>query len=242
MAIFVQNNESNIAVRQTTMTAIKAKLVEAEQKALHLFNAVEDRQIIIAGKSEDQLNTEIYDLAFELFGIKKYWHKRIVRAGTNTLKPYDENPPDLILRKDDILFLDFGPVFEDWEADFGRTYVLGHDPHKHKLKNDVVQAWYEAKDWFSQQTTLTGAAFHQYIIELAHRYGYTYGGQLAGHLIGHFPHERLEPQNYGLYVHQGNPNDMFLPDANGNKRHWILEIHFIDKEKQIGGFFEQLLT
>ncbi|HMF72354.1 MAG TPA: M24 family metallopeptidase [Flavitalea sp.] len=220
----------------------KVKLMEAEAKALHLFKTIEDREIIRAGKSEIQINTEIYNLAFELFGIEKYWHKRIVRAGANTLKPYDENPPNLILQKDDIIFLDFGPVFEDWEADFGRTYVIGNDPHKHKLKKDIEQAWYEAKEWFSQQTKLTGAEFHQYIIDLAKKYGWIYGGQLAGHLIGHFPHERLEPKNYGLYVHPENPNDMFLPDANGNKRHWILEIHFIDSEKQIGGFFEQLLT
>ncbi|HTF29295.1 MAG TPA: M24 family metallopeptidase, partial [Flavitalea sp.] len=94
----------------------KVKLMEAEAKALHLFKTIEDREIIRAGKSEIQINTEIYNLAFELFGIEKYWHKRIVRAGTNTLKPYDENPPDLTLQKDDIIFLDFGPVFEDWEA------------------------------------------------------------------------------------------------------------------------------
>lgn len=224
------------------MTAERAKLIEAEQKALQLFKAIEDRGLIKNGKSEQQLNTEIFNLAFELFGIEKYWHKRIVRAGTNTLKPYDENPPDLTLEEDDIIFLDFGPVFEDWEADFGRTYVIGNDPDKHKLKNDIEQAWHEAKEWFSQQTKLTGAEFHQYIIELAKKYGWTYGGQLAGHLIGHFPHERLEPENYGLYVHPENHNDMFLPDANGKKRHWILEIHFIDNEKQIGGFFEQLLT
>jgi len=224
------------------MTNTKAKLIEAEAKALYLFTTIGNREIISAGKSEVQINTEIYNLAFELFGIEKYWHKRIVRAGANTLKPYDENPPNLILQKDDIIFLDFGPVFEDWEADFGRTYVVGNDPYKHKLKNDIEQAWHEAKGWFSQQTKLTGAEFHQYISELAKKYGWTYGGQLAGHLIGHFPHERLEPKNYGLYVHPENPNDMFLPDANGNKRHWILEIHFIDSEKQIGGFFEQLLT
>jgi Xaa-Pro dipeptidase len=224
------------------MTTIRAKLIEAEQKALQLFKTIEDRGLIASGKSEKQLNTEIYDLAFELFGIEKYWHKRIVRAGKNTLLPYDENPPDLILQKDDILFLDFGPVFEDWEADFGRTYVIGNDPRKHKLKKDIEQAWHEAKDWFAEQTKLTGAEFWQYIIDLAIKYGYTYGGQLGGHLIGHFPHEKLEPKNYGLYVHPENHNDMFLPDANGNKRHWILEIHFIDKEKQIGGFFEQLLT
>ena len=224
------------------MSSTLEKLIDAEAKSHQLFNAIEERKIIVAGKSEEQINTEIYNLAFELFNIEKYWHKRIVRAGTNTLKPYDANPPDLILQKDDILFLDFGPVFENWEADFGRTYVIGNDPLKHKLKADIELAWYEAKNWFSKQTKLTGAQFHQYIIELAKQYGYAYGGQLAGHLIGNFPHERLEPKNYGLYVHPENPNDMFLPDANGNKRHWILEIHFVNTEKQFGGFFEQLLT
>ncbi|MEJ7673768.1 MAG: hypothetical protein WKF59_13995 [Chitinophagaceae bacterium] len=133
------------------------------------------------------------------------------------------------------------PVFEDWEADFGRTFVIGNDPYKHKLKNDIETAWYETKEWFSTQTKLTGAEFYQYIMTVTKKYGYDYGGQLAGHLIGKFPHERLEPKNYGLYVHPENHNDMFLPDANGNQRHWILEIHFVDREKQIGGFFEQLL-
>lgn len=224
------------------MSAIKEKLIEAEQKALQLFKEIETRGLITSGKSEKQINTEIYDLAFELFGVEKYWHKRIVRAGANTLSPYDDNPPDLILQKDDIIFLDFGPVFEDWEADFGRTYVIGSDPDKHKLKKDIEEAWHEAKAWFEKQTKLTGAEFWQYLLELAKKYGWVYGGQLGGHLIGHFPHEQLEPKNYGLYVHPGNHNDMFLPDANGNKRHWILEIHFIDREKEIGGFFEQLLT
>lgn len=224
------------------MSSTLEKLIDAEAKAHHLFNSIEERKIIVAGKSEEQVNTEIYNLAFELFKIEKYWHKRIVRAGANTLKPYDANPPDLILQKDDILFLDFGPVFEDWEADFGRTYVIGNDPLKHKLKADIELAWYESKKWFGKQIKLTGAQFHQYIIDLSKQYGYTYGGQLAGHLIGNFPHERLEPKNYGLYVHPENPNDMFLPDANGNKRHWILEIHFVNEEKQFGGFFEQLLT
>jgi len=30
-------------------------------------------------------------------------------------------------------------------------------------------------------------------------------------------------------------------DSFGNERHWIYEIHFIDREKQIGGFFEQMM-
>jgi len=223
------------------MTTIE-KLIDAETKALQLFQAIETRKMIEAGKSEKQLSEEVFALAFEIFGIEKYWHKRIVRAGANTLRPYDDNPPDLIVQKDDILFFDFGPVFEDWEADIGRTYVIGNDPYKHKLKNDVETAWYEAKEWFGKQTKLTAAQFYQYIMEITEKYGWTYGGQLAGHLIGNFPHEKLEKGNHSLYVLPDNHNDMFLPDANGNKRHWILEIHFVDREKQIGGFFEQLLT
>src|SRR5580765_2959519 len=115
----------------------KSKLVEAEHIAKQLFKAIEERQLIKPGKSESQLNEEVFKLAEELFGIQKYWHKRIVRSGVNTLVPYDENPPDLIIQEDDILFLDFGPILEEWEADFGRTYVIGNDPDKHKLKKDI---------------------------------------------------------------------------------------------------------
>jgi Xaa-Pro aminopeptidase len=224
------------------MDPVKIKLMEAEQKAAELFKVAEDRKLVKAGKSERQMNEEIFALAKELFGIEKYWHKRIVRCGPNTLQPYDENPPNLTLRENDILFFDFGPIFEDWEADLGRTYVLGEDPVMLKMKHDIEQAWYGIKDWFSTQTKLTGAEFYHYITGVAESYGWTYGAPIGGHLIGHFPHERLNPGDFGLYIHPENHNDLFLPDAHGNKRHWILEIHFVDREKQIGGFFEQLLT
>ncbi len=79
----------------------------------------------------------------------KYWHKRIVRAGHNTLAPYNENPPDLTVAEDDIVFLDLGPVFEEWEADFGRTYVVGDDPVKQKLCRDIEEAFAKGKTIFS---------------------------------------------------------------------------------------------
>ncbi len=220
----------------------KLQLIEAEEKAASLFKEIENRKLIVVGKTERQLNTDVFELAKEMFGIEKYWHKRIVRSGPNTLQPYDENPPDLVIQQNDILFVDFGPIFEDWEADFGRTYVIGNDPIKYKLRKDIETAWHEAKEWFHQQTELTGAEYYKYVTDLAHRYGWEYGSHIAGHLIGQFPHERLEPGNFGLYVHPENHNDMFLPDKEGKERNWILEIHFVDREKQIGGFFEQLLT
>jgi len=224
------------------MVSTRSKLVEAEQKAGQLFQAIEDRGLVQPGKTETQVNQEVFDLAMEMFGIQKYWHKRIVRSGPNTLFPYDENPPDLVVQKNDILFFDFGPIFEEWEADFGRTYVIGEDPDKHKLKSDIEEAWYSARDWYNKQNSLTGAELFTHAEGLAKDYGWEFGGEIAGHLIGHFPHERLEKGNYGLYVHPGNHNDMFLPDKEGKPRNWILEIHFVDRAKKIGGFFEQLLT
>ena len=221
---------------------IKEKLIEAEAKAAELFKAIEQRGLIVAGKGEKQLNEEIFKLAFDMFGVEKHWHKRIVRSGANTLLPYAENPPDLVIQPDDILFFDFGPVFEDWEADFGRTYVIGNDPVKHKLKDDIEKAWYDGKEWFSTKTKLTGAELFNYAVELAKKYGWEFGGPIAGHIVGQFPHERLEPGSHGLYIHPENHNDMFAPGKNGLPREWILEIHFVNREKKIGGFFEQLLT
>lgn len=225
------------------MTPARAKLQDAETKALALFNIAEQRGLFKAGKTEKDLNTEIFDLAKELYGIDRYWHKRIVRAGANTLFPYDENPPDLTLQADDILFIDFGPIFEEWEADFGRTYVIGTDAYKLKLKNDTETVWYEVKKWFDQQTeSLKASDLFNYAVNVSKKHGWEFGGEIAGHLIGQFPHERLEKGNYSLYVHPENPNNMFDPDKDGNKREWILEIHLVDRNKKIGGFFEQLLT
>ncbi len=45
-----------------------------------------------------------------------------------------------------------------------------------------------------------------------------------------------------LYVHPDSHLPMRSLDENGAQRHWILEIHFVDSERQIGGFYEELLT
>ncbi|TPN83478.1 M24 family metallopeptidase [Aquimarina algicola] len=224
------------------MDVIKSKLIKVEQIAIQLFDEVEKRNLIVGGKDEETLNKEIFLLAKELFGIEKHWHKRIVRCGENTLYPYKENPPNRNIQKDDILFFDFGPIIENWEADLGRTYVLGNDPLKLKLKNDIEIAWQETKKWFEQQTTLKASELFEFAEHKAIEYGWEFGGEIAGHLIGEFPHESLEPGNYGLYIHPENQNDIFELDDNGQKRNWILEMHFVDRTNKIGAFYEQLLT
>lgn len=221
---------------------IKIKLLDAETTAIKLFEAVEKNNLIIPGKSEAQLASEVSDLALEKFGIRDHWHKKIVRTGVNTLATYSENPSNKIVGDDDILFIDFGPIVEGYEADLGRTYVIGNDPIKLKLKSDVEKAWYEIQAWYQMQTSLKASDMFQYVVEKAGEYGWTFTGEIAGHIVGKYPHEQPpDPKSFELDIHPSNHNDMFLFDANGNKRHWILELQFVDMEKEIGGYFEQLL-
>src|ERR1700723_3225709 len=124
-----------------------AGLLDAQGKAEALFAEIQAQNLIRPGAKESEINESIYALAGSLYGISRYWHKRIVRAGRNTLAPYDENPPDLTVGEDDIVFLDLGPVFEEWEADFGRTFVLGTDPIKLKLRNDIGKAFHQGKEY-----------------------------------------------------------------------------------------------
>jgi len=222
------------------MTEIK--LLNAQKVTIRLFEAVEKNNLIIAGKSESQLSSEIVNLALEKFGIQEHWHKKIVRAGINTLATYNENPPDIIIQEDDIVILDFGPIVDGYEADLGRTYVIGNNIRKSKIKNDVEKAWHETRAWYSKQTYLKSSDLFQYVVEKANTYGYTFGGEIAGHIVGKFPHEQpLDPRILELDIHPQNHNDMFLLDAKGDARQWILELLFIDIENKIGGYFEQLL-
>jgi Xaa-Pro aminopeptidase len=207
-----------------------------------LFAEVQERRLIRAGVAESEINTGVYELAERMFGISRYWHKRIVRAGRNTLAPYDENPPDLTVAEDDVVFLDLGPVFEEWEADFGRTFVVGSDPVKQKLCRDIEEAFAKGKRHFQQHPEITASELYEYAQQLAKQAGWEYGGPIAGHLIGVFPHERIAGDKITLYVHPENHNRMQVPDASGRKRQWIFEIHFVDRARQIGGFYEELLT
>ncbi|MDX1653423.1 MAG: M24 family metallopeptidase [Brumimicrobium sp.] len=221
------------------LNTILQSLIEAEAKALRLFDLIEERGLITAGQTEKELNDSIYRLAEEELNIRKYWHKRIVRAGENTLFPYKENPPNLDITDDTILFLDLGPVFNDFEADIGRTYVLGEDPRKMALKSSVEEAWFEVNDHFWSNEKITASELYHFCQTLASDYGWSFGGEIAGHLVGKFPHERLEDIPKDCYIHAENNLPMHEVRKWKNS-FWIIEIHFVDKDDKIGGFYEQL--
>ena len=218
------------------------RLLDAQHQAAALFAAVQERGLIRAGASELEVQHAIRDLAADLLGVEKHWHKRIVRSGANTLEPYQENPPDRVITDDDIVFLDFGPVFEEWEADFGRTYVLGDDPVKHQLAEDLPVVFAAGKAFFQEHQDITGEQLYAEMVRLAELRGWEFGNYHSGHVVGEFPHVSLDPERTHNLITSGSDKPMRRTDLEGRQAHWILEVHLVDRERQIGGFYEELLT
>jgi Xaa-Pro aminopeptidase len=218
-----------------------ARLLDAQAKAAELFAAIEPGGIIVPGVREIEASNAIRDLAAEMFGMDRHWHKRIVRAGPNTLQPYRQNPPDRMIAADDIVFCDFGPIFEEWEADFGRTYVLGHDPVKLQLRDALPVMFDAGRRFFEEHEDVSGEQLYAYMVGLAEEAGWEFGGSIAGHLVGQFPHEKIRGDEVESYIAPGSDHPMRRHDANGQICHWILEVHLVDLDRQIGGFCEELL-
>jgi Xaa-Pro aminopeptidase len=217
------------------------RLLDAQASAVALFEEVAARGIIAAGRGEQTASDQIRDLANEMFGTTRHWHKRIVRSGPHTLSPYRENPPDRVIEPDDIVFADFGPIFEEFEADLGRTYVLGGDPVKHRLAADLPVIFDAGRRYFAGHAGVTGAQLYGEIARLAREAGWSLGGTHAGHLVGEFPHEKIDGDDIESYIAPGNTLPMRRRDKAGRQCHWILEIHLTDTARRFGGFYEQLL-
>ncbi|WP_082527310.1 M24 family metallopeptidase [Kitasatospora sp. MBT63] len=216
-------------------------LVHAQGKAERLFAEVRARGLVAPGAGEREVSDRIRDLANDMFGTTKHWHKRIVRSGPHTLFPYQENPPDRVICEDDIAFADFGPIFEEYEADFGRTFVLGDDPHKHRLRDDLTTVFTAGRAAFHADPRITGRGLYAQVERLAAERGWGLGGWHAGHLVGEFPHETVDGAKAESYITPDNDHPLRRTDRAGRRCHWILEIHLIDEERGFGGFHEQLL-
>ena len=217
-------------------------LIEAQERAEDLFATVEAEGIISAGVTDKEASRAVTALAAERFGVRRHWHKRIVRSGPHTLLPYRENPPDRTITEDDIVFADFGPVFDGWEADFGRTWVLGEDPVKLRLRDDLARVFADSRRYFEQRPDITGEELYREVVRHAAELGWGFGNEHCGHLVGEFPHQDFPGGRPESHLMEGSTEPMRRLDPSGRVAHWILEIHLVDTTRQFGGFYEQLLT
>ncbi len=216
-------------------------LTNAEDRALAMLAEIERRGLVSPGRTERDVERDIRDLAADAFGVETHWHKRIVRAGVNTLAIFSDNPPDLTIVEDDVVFLDLGPVFEAWEADVGQTYAIGGDPLKHALCRDLAVIFDLGRAHFETHEDITGAELYDFVVVESGRRGWRFGGEIAGHIVAEFPHARLPGIKQHGHIRPENPTRMRDPDGNGQARHWILEVHLVAPDGTFGGFYERLL-
>ena len=225
----------------TDENARRAALEAAEVKALAMFDAIEAAGLIAAGKAEREVEEAIFALAEADFGVVQHWHRRIVRSGPNTLTTASDYPDSRIIGADDTVYVDLGPVFEAWEADIGRTYALGDDPERRRLVADLPRVFEEVQAHFHASPDITGAELYAYAQGAARDAGWLFGGALAGHLVGEFSHSVWPGERDRKVIWPANPWPMRDPDHLGRDRHWILEIHLVDRARTFGGFYERLL-
>jgi Xaa-Pro dipeptidase len=222
--------------------ALSVALSLAQARAAALFRAIEERGIVRAGETEETINRAIFALAKEEFGVEKHWHRRVIRSGPNTRLPFRAIPPDRVVEDDDIVSLDLAPVFDSLEADFGRTFVLGNDGAKHRLKGDLERIFRAAQSFYFERPSMTGAELFAHVIALCTERGWEFGNSHAGHLVGAFPLAPAERDAAKNRIRLDNVWRMDAPGDDGAPRHWILEVHLLDPTGRFGGFFEELLA
>lgn len=218
-----------------------ADLIAAEDRALAMLDAIEAAGLIVPGRSEGEVNRAIAEIAERDFGVEKHWHKRLVRAGVNTLCVFSDNPPERVIEANDTVYLDLGPVFEAWEADVGRSYAVGEDPARHALVAALPEVFEEIRAQALADPDSTGAALYDFAVQRAEARGYIFGGNIAGHIVGEFPHARWPDAKDTQRIAAANDTRLSDPDGFGRPRFWIIEVHLLAADRSYGGFYERLL-
>jgi Xaa-Pro aminopeptidase len=157
------------------------------------------------------------------------WHDVYVRFGSNTLKTFGaESDPGIVLKENDIFFIDIGPVWGEIEGDGGDTFVVGADAGMEQCAADAKKLFHIVrKKW--ESTGLSGKALYDFAIEEAKSLGWELNMDLSGHRISDFPHEA---------VYAG---PMAEVDFKPSPLIWVLEIHIRHPEGLYGAFFEDML-
>lgn len=90
------------------------------------------------------------------------WHAIHVRFGPNTLKNFGEpSEPGVVLRPDEIFFIDIGPVWRAYEGDGDESFTVGADPQMLKAVVDVRSVFDATRDCW-RTAGLTGIELNRF--------------------------------------------------------------------------------
>ena len=162
-------------------------------------------------------------------GMRRGWHRTIVRFGPNTTKDFSErSEPGVVLGERDIYYVDIGPIYQGYEGDGGDTFVVGDDPEHERARRDVHTIWGRVRQhWLDEHAT--GRELYDRAGVEAERLGWRLNLDVSGHRLSDFPHAA----HYGGSI--AELPMMLRPDR------WVLEIAIIHPDRPFGAFYEDLL-
>lgn len=157
------------------------------------------------------------------------WHDVYVRFGANTLKTFGAaSDPGIVLKEDDIFFIDIGPVWGEFEGDGGDTFTVGSAPDMAKCAADAKKLFHIVrKKW--ETTGMSGRELYEFATEEAKALGWELNLDLSGHRLSDFPHAA---------IYDG---PMAEVDFKPSPLVWVLEIHIRHPTDGYGAFFEDML-
>lgn len=181
----------------------------------------------IASKIEEGMSEkdghDLIEQVLKEMSYERHWHPPKFRIGPNTTKSFREiSEKNVKLEKEDLFFIDIGPVWENHEGDYGETFGGKNLPGASRHVFDYcVGLWQEKK--------LTGIDLYLEAQKKAEQMGFFFNTQMAGHRLGDFPHALFHKGPLKTYS--------FCPSENL----WVLEIHLIDPRSKRGAFFEDIM-
>ena len=157
------------------------------------------------------------------------WQGLHVPFGPNTLKNFGQpSEPGVVLRDNDIFFIDIGPVWQKWEGDGGDTFVVGNDPEMLKAQRDVRELFRRVRAvWLAEG--LSGTALYDFAAAEARVMGWELNLDMSGHRLADFPHAVL---------HKGALAQAAFTPSPGL---WVLEIQIRHPDRPFSAFYEDLL-
>lgn len=220
------------------------RLVEAQRMAQAVFAQVARGGLVVPGRTEREVDALVREVAEGVFGPGADQPGRMVRSGPHTVLPYGQEPPDRVIGVDETVVLDFGPLLAGHETDFARTVVLGDDPGRRRLVEDLAGVGAAAREVFLREDGITGRRLLAEVRSLAARAGWTLGTWHVGRLSGQAPASGtcgacgIRPE---CFIGPDNDQPLRRTVGGGWRAHWILEIRLVDSYRGCGGSFKQLL-
>ena len=203
-----------------------ATLLEARRRTIAAVRDIAAR--VAPGMTEDE-GTELAGRALRAHGFERDWVAPYLRFGTNTLRKYGEpSEPGVVLGRDDLWFIDVGPLWRNHECDYADSFATGDDPDRHRIIRDLHDV-FERTQAHWRASRATGAELYRFATAEAAALGWQLDLEMAGHRLGEHPHAAFHD---GLLSRAE-----FRPSAGL----WMLEIQLRHPDKPYSAFFEDLL-